>query len=329
MTTIYLARAALVTAGALLAANPAPALADAYPSKPIRIVVPSSPGGSADAIIRIVGERLGAALGQPVVIENKGGGGGNIATVNVAKAPADGYTVLMTGNNHTLNVSLFANPPYRLDEFVPVIELTRGPSVFVSAAAAPGSPIRTLPELVARARAQPGKLTYGSPGVGLPSHVAMEMFAQAAGIRLAHAPYKGAGPSLTDVMGGQIPLVTATLAAAMPHFKAGRIVPLAVTSEQRWPGLPDVPTVAESGYPGYAHMTWLGLLVPKGTPTAVVARLNAETAKVLAEPQIRARLDALGTTAVGGSAQAFGKMLADEATAARDLVRSAGLRAGR
>lgn len=329
MTTIYLARAALVTAGALLAANPAPALADAYPSKPIRIVVPSSPGGSADAIIRIVGERLGAALGQPVVIENKGGGGGNIATVNVAKAPADGYTVLMTGNNHTLNVSLFANPPYRLDEFVPVIELTRGPSVFVSAAAAPGSPIRTLPELVARARAQPGKLTYGSPGVGLPSHVAMEMFAQAAGIRLAHAPYKGAGPSLTDVMGGQIPLVTATLAAAMPHFKGGRIVPLAVTSEQRWPGLPDVPTVAESGYPGYAHMTWLGLLVPKGTPTAVVARLNAETAKVLAEPQIRTRLDALGTTAVGGSAQAFGKMLADEATAARDLVRSAGLRAGR
>lgn len=296
MTTIYLARAALVTAGALLATNPAPALADAYPSKPIRIVVPSSPGGSADAIIRIVGARLGAALGQPVVIENKGGGGGNIATVNVAKAPADGYTVLMTGNNHTLNLSLFANPPYRLDEFVPVIELTRGPSVFVSADAAPGSPIRTLPELVARARAQPGKLTYGSPGVGLPSHVAMEMFAQAAGIRLAHAPYKGAGPSLTDVMGGQIPLVTATLAAAMPHFKAGRIVPLAVTSEQRWPGLPDVPTVAESGYPGYAHMTWL---------------------------------DALGTTAVGGSAQAFGKMLADEAAAARDLVRSAGLRAGR
>lgn len=326
MTSIHLARAVLA-ALSLSAIQPLAALAQDYPSRPIRIVVPSSPGGSGDAIARIVGERLGAALGQPVVIENKGGGGGNIATATVARAPADGHTVLLTGNNHTLNLSLFANPPYRLDDFVPVIELTRGPSVFIAAASTPAGPIRTLPDMVARARAQPGKLTYGSPGLGLPSQVAMALFAQAAGIRLAHAPYKGAGPSLTDVMGGQIPLVTSTLAAATPHLQGGRIVPLAVTSPQRWPGLPDVPTVAESGFPGYAHMTWLGLLVPKGTPAAVVARLNAEVDKVLAAPGMRARLEALGTGAVGGSAQAFGQMLAHEYQQSRDLVRSAGLRA--
>lgn len=323
MITKRLAQSAIVVAAVLLA-GPGSALADDYPSKPIRIVVPSSPGGSGDAIARIVGERLGAALGQPVVIDNRGGGGGNIATVTVARAAADGYTVLLTGNNHTLNLSLFANPPYKLDDFTPVIELTRGPSVFV---AAPNASMRTLNDLVARARTAPGKLAYGSPGVGLPSQVAMEMFARSAAIKLVHAPYKGSGPSLTDVMGGQIPLVTSTLAAAMPHFKGGRLAPLAVTSPQRWPGLPDVPTVAESGYPGFVHMTWLGLLVPKGTPAAVVARLNAQAAKVLAEPQMRARLEALGTTAVGGSSEAFQQMLQDEYQDSRELVRSAGLRA--
>ena len=322
MHTHRLVASAVLAASALLAA--APGFAAAFPDKPIRIVVPSSPGGSADAIARIVGERLGAALGQPVVIDNKGGGGGNIATMAVAKAAPDGYTILLTGNNHTLNLSLFANPPYRLDDFTPIIELTRGPSVFVAAA---NAPFRSIDELVAKAKAAPGTVAYGSPGVGLPSHVAMEMFVRGAHIRLNHAPYKGSGPSLTDVMGGQIPLVTSTLAAAMPHFKGGRMIPLAVTSPQRWPSLPEVPTVAESGLPGYAHMTWLGLLAPKGTPDQVVALLNRETAKVLADPRLRARLEALGTTAVGNSPQAFQKMLADEYLTSKTLVQSAGLRA--
>jgi len=311
----------LATASLLLAAAPSYA---AYPDKPIRIVVPSAPGGSGDAIARMIGERLGAALGQPVVVENKGGGGGNIATVAVAKSPADGYTLLLSGNNHTINLLLFAKPPYQLDDFAPVTELTRGPSVFV---AATNAPFRSLKELVERARASPGRIVYGSPGIGFPSQIAMEMFAHGHKIALVHAPYKGAGPSLTDVMGGQVPLVTSTLAAAMGHLKGGKLVPLAVTSPERWPGLPEVPTVAESGLPGYAHMTWLGLFVPKGTPPQVIALLQRESAKALGDPQLRARLEAMGTTAVGSTPEAFQKMLADEARSAADVVRASGLRA--
>jgi tripartite-type tricarboxylate transporter receptor subunit TctC len=296
----------------------------AYPEKPIRIVVPSSPGGSADAVARMIGERLSGVLGQSVVIENKGGGGGNIATDLVAKSPADGYTILLTGNNHTLNVSLFARVPYKLEDFAPVIELTRGPSVFVTGAQAP---FADLPDLVARAKAAPDSIAYGSPGIGLPSHVAAEMFQRAAGIRLLHVPYKGSGPSLLDAISGQVPVVSSTLAAAMPHIKAGKLRALAVTSAERWPSLPDTPTVAETVAPGYSHLTWLGLLVPAGTPANVVARLNAEVAKVLADPEVKASLEMQGTSPVGGSSASFRKMLAEEAVTSKALVESAGLRA--
>ncbi len=313
--------AALLTALSVLAM---PALA-AWPERPIKIVVPSSPGGSADAIARLVGDRLGRVLGQPVVVENRGGGGGNIATDAVAKSPADGYTVLMTGNNHTLNVSLFAKAPYKLDDFAPVIELTRGPSVFVVRASP--APFTDLKDLVAKAKAAPGTIGYGSPGVGLPSHIAAEMFARAAKITLVHVPYRGSGPSLSDAIGGQIPIVSSTLAAAMPHIRSGKLKALAVTSASRWPSLPDVPTAAELVAPGYSHLTWLGFLVPKGTPDDVVTRLNAEVGKILADPEVKASLEAQGTAAVGGSPAAFGKMLADEAVASKALVQSAGLRA--
>jgi tripartite-type tricarboxylate transporter receptor subunit TctC len=187
-------------------------------------------------------------MGQTVLVENKGGGGGNIATEFVARSAPDGYTILLTGNNHTLNVSLYPKSPYKLEDFRPVIELTRGPSVFV---AAENAPFKTLKELVTYASAPSAQVAFGSPGVGLPSHIAMELFERAAKIDLVHAPYKGSGPSLTDLMGGQIPVVTATLAAAMPHIKGGKIRALAVTSAERWPSLPNVPTVAESGYPNY------------------------------------------------------------------------------
>lgn len=294
-----------------------------YPEKPIKIVVPSSPGGSADAIARIVGERLTRSLGQTVIIENKGGGGGNIATESVARSAPDGYTLLLTGNNHTLNVSLYSKSPYKLDDFQPVIELTRGPSVFV---AAQNTPFKSLKDLTSSAKAKPETVAFGSPGVGLPSHIAMEMFTRTAQLKLVHVPYKGSGPSLSDVIGGQIPLVSSTLAAAMPHIKADKIKALAVTSPTRWPSLPDVPTVAESGYPGYSHMTWLGLLVPKGTPEAIVARLNAETDKVLADPAIKAKLEQQGTSPVGGSSASFAKMIAEEAVTSKNLVQTSGLR---
>ncbi|MET0963965.1 MAG: tripartite tricarboxylate transporter substrate binding protein [Noviherbaspirillum sp.] len=312
--------AAMCAVGAALFALPARA---EYPEKPVKIVVPSSPGGSADAVARIVGERLGRAMGQTFVVDNKGGGGGNIATEFVARSAPDGYTILLTGNNHTLNVSLYPKSPYKLDDFKPVIELTRGPSVFV---AAENAPFKTIKELVAQAAAPSAQLAFGSPGVGLPSHIAMELFERAAKIDLVHAPYKGSGPSLSDVVGGQIPLVTATLAAAMPHIKAGKIRALAVTSAERWPSLPNVPTVAESGYPGFSHLTWLGLLVPRGTPAAVVARLNREADKIMSDPEVRSRLELLGTSPVGGSTAAFEKMIADEYITAKELIQSAGLR---
>lgn len=305
-----------------MAALAAPA--QASPDKPIKIVVSSSPGGSADAVARLMADRLSRSLGQPVVVENKGGGGGNIATESVAKSAADGYTLLLTGNNYPLNVHLFSKPLYKLDDLVGVIELTRGPSVFVAANNAPYS---NLAALIAEAGAKPDTVAYGSPGIGLPSHIAFEMFQRQANVKLVHAPYKGSGPSLADAVGGQIPVVSSTLAAALPHIKSGKLKALAVTSEARWPALADVPSVAEVTGKPFVHLTWLGLLAPKGTPTAVVAKLNSEANKVLTDPALRSTIEAMGTLPVGGSAAAFQKVIEDESVASQALVQSARLRA--
>lgn len=296
----------------------------AWPDRPIRFVVPSSPGASGDSVARLIGERLGRALGQPVVVDNKGGGGGNIGTRLVAEAKDDGYTLLVTGNNHPMNVSLFANPGYSLDDFAPVIQLTRGPTVFVAAL---NAPFHSIQGLIAKAQAAPDDLIYGSPGIGLPSHIAFELFLRHVGVRLAHAPYKGSGPSLTDAIAGQIPVVSATLAAALPHIKAGKLRALAVTSEERWPELPEVPTVSEATGKPFKHLTWLGLLAPKGTPPAVINRLNAELSKALADPALRTHIEAMGTLPVGGTPAEFRQAIEAEARSSRELVRSAGLRA--
>lgn len=308
---------------ASIAALAAPARAE-WPEKPIRIVVPSSPGGSADVVARLVGDRLTRAWGQPVIVENKGGGGGNIATENVARSAPDGYTFLLTGNNHTVNVSLFAKPPYKLEDFAPVIEVTRGPSVFVAATTAP---FKDLADMIRQAKAAPGDFAYGSPGIGLPSHIAFELFQRETGTRFAHAPYKGSGPSLADAAGGQIPVVSATLAAAMPLIKAAKVKPLAVTSAERWPSLPDVPTVAEVTRTSYNHLTWLGIFAPKGTAPAYIAKMNAAINKVLQEPEFKASLETLGTNPVGGPPTSFQTMIDAEYLTSRALVQSAKLQA--
>ncbi|MFW7342161.1 tripartite tricarboxylate transporter substrate binding protein [Pollutimonas sp. H1-120] len=295
----------------------------AWPEKPLRIVVPSSPGGSADAVARMVGDRLSRTLGQPVVVEDKGGGGGNIATDIVAKSAADGYSLLLTGNNHTVNVSLFKPAPYQLSDFAPIIELTRGPSVFV---AANNAPYDTLSDLIKAAKANPGSIPFGSPGIGLPSHIAFEMFAHTTGIKMIHAPYRGSGPSLSDAAGGQIPIVTATLAAAMPLIKAGKLKALAVTSEERWPSLSEVPTVTEVIGQAFQHLTWLGVLAPAGTPEAVIKKLNTEINAVLQDPKIKATLDTLGTNPVGGSNEAFHQMIENEARTSATLIQNAGIK---
>lgn len=304
-----------------LATSAAP---QSWPERPIKIVVPSQPGGSADAVARLVGDRLARAVRQPVIIENRGGGGGNIAAEAVAKAPADGYTLLYTGNNHPLNIYLFNKVPYKLDDFVAIAEVQRGPSVFV---AATNTPFDSLRGLINAAKAKPASIAFGSPGIGLPSHIAFELFERHAGISMIHAPYKGSGPSLADAVGGQIPVVSSTLAAALPQIKAGKLRALAVTSEQRWPSLPEVPTVAEVTGKPFAHLTWLGLLAPKATPSTVVTRLNAEVSKILTEPSVRNTIEAMGTLTVGGTSAAFQRVIDDEAAASKALVQSAGLRA--
>ncbi len=308
---------------ASLGAMATPAHAE-WPEKPIRMVVPSSPGGSADVVARLLGDRLTRTWGQPVIVENKGGGGGNIATENVARAAPDGYTFLLTGNNHTVNVSLFARPPYKLEDFAPVIEVTRGPSVFVAANTAP---FKDLAEMIRQAKAAPGDLAYGSPGIGLPSHIAFELFQRESGTRFAHAPYKGSGPSLADAAGGQIPVVSATLAAAMPLIKTAKVKPLAVTSAERWPSLPDVPTVAEVTRTAYSHLTWLGILAPKGTPPAHIAKMNAAINKILQDPEFKTSLETLGTNPVGGPPASFQAMIDAEFLTSRALVQRAKLQA--
>lgn len=321
--TFSLRRRAGAAMLALCAMGAGVAAAADYPQRPIRLLVPSSPGGSADFVARLLGERVGQKLRQSVVIENRGGGGGNIATEAASKASADGYTLLLTGNNHTLNVFLFDKPPYTLDDFTPVIEATRGPSVLVASMKAPFS---TLQELIDQAKADPASIVYGSPGVGLPSHVAAELFQRAAGIELVHAPYRGSGPSLADALGGQIPLVSSTLAAALPNIQSGKLKALAVTSAERWPDLPDVPTVQEILGKPFSHLTWLGILAPSGTPADVVTLLNATMDEILADAAIKQQIVAQGTLPQGGTPQAFQAMLNAEAKESEALVQSAGLK---
>jgi tripartite-type tricarboxylate transporter receptor subunit TctC len=298
--------------------------AETFPSKPLRFIVIVAPGGSADGVARLVAERLVPRLNQPVIVENRPGAGGNIATQFVAKAPPDGYTLLVTANNHTINPSLFANAGYAIDDLTPVALMMEGPSVIAVPA---DSRFNRLQDLIEEARRRPGAISYGSAGTGIPSHIAGEMLKQAAGIDLTHVAYRGSGPSIADAVGGHLPVVIASLVAAMPHILSGKLKPLAVTSAQRWPSAPDIPTAAEAGLPGYVHMTWIGLFAPKDVPAAIVARLNEEVQSVLWQPEMRERIARLGGDVVRKDPAALDAMIkADYAQSAR-LVKQAQLKA--
>ncbi len=317
-----LRRALLCSALSLVAA--AAAQADTFPSRPVRIVVIVAPGGSADALGRIVAEGLTTRLGQPVVVENKPGAGGNVATQAVARSPADGYTLLLSANNHTINPSLFANAGYGIDDLVPVAQLMEGPSVIAVPA---NSRFNTLPELIEEARQKPGSIAFGSAGIGVPSHIAGEMLQRAADVKLVHIAYRGSGPSITDAIGGQVPVVIASLVAAMPQIESGKLKALAVTSAKRWPTSPAIPAAAEFGIPSYEHMTWLGLFAPKGTPPAVVARLNAEVRAVLADEGVKARVAKMGGAVSQKTVPAFEDMVRKDYTLSTRLVTDAKLKA--
>jgi len=285
-------------------------MAQDYPNKPVKLVVPYPPGGPTDIVARVVAQKLQEQMGQPFVIDNKPGAGANTGAEAVARSTPDGYTLLVATTAHAINPSLFSKLSYQLlKDLAPVSQLTSGPLVIV---ANPALPAQNIQELIALAKGKSGGLNFGSSGNGQSTHLSAELFSAMAGIKMSHVPYKGSAPALTDVMAGQTDLMFDTMLSAMPHVKAGKLKAVAITSSQRSPVAPHLPTVAESGLPGYEAIAWNGLLAPAGTPKEVVARLNAELKKVLENPDVRQRFEAQGFAASWNSPATFGSFLQAE-----------------
>jgi len=301
------------------------AQAQAYPSRPIRMIVAYPPGGGTDIVGRIVAQKLGETLGQSIVVENRGGASGNIGTEVAAHAVPDGYTVLM-GNvaPNAINVSLFKNLPFDpVADFAPVSLVASTPNILV---VHPSTPARTVKEVVALAKARPGTLNFASAGVGSSSHLAGELFRVLAHADIVHVPYKGAGPAMVDVLSGQVQLYFATMPAAMPHVKSGKLAPIAVASARRSPALPDAPTIAESGVPGYEASTWYGLLAPAHAPDAAIARLHQGVVQVLGDAALRDKLAGQGFEAIGDSPGEFAAYIKSEIAKWGKVIRDAGIR---
>ena len=317
--------------GWLLAANVAfvglscaavPALAQDYPARPVKIVVPFAPGGSADVFGRFIAQRLGESMGQSFVVENKPGGGSVIGTDGVAKAAPDGYTLLVMSNTHTVNESLIPNKPFQLMlDFVPVAPLNYSDLVLVAKSGLPASNVQ---ELIAAAKAKPGGMSYASSGPGTPYHMAGELFKAMAGVSIVHIPYRGSAGARTDVLGGQLEMMFDAIPTMSEQIKAGKVKAIATTGKQRSPVLPNVPTVNESGVPGYEATIWLGLMAPKGTPQAIVDKLNAEIAKVTSNAEVRKAWTAQGTTAMTMGVAEFTRYMADDITKWERIVKISG-----
>jgi len=304
----------------------AAAYAQVYPSKPIRMIVAYPPGGGTDIVGRMVAQKLSEALGQSVVVENRGGASGNIGTEIAARAAPDGYTVLM-GNvaPNAINVSLFRNLPFDpVADFSPISLVASTPNILV---VHPATPARTVREVVALARAKPGTLNFASAGVGSSSHLAGELFRVLAGADIVHVPYKGAGPAMVDILSAQVQLYFATMPAAMPHVKSGKLVPIAVTSSRRSRAMPELPTIAESGVAGYEASTWYGLLAPAHTPGATVARLNEGILKILGDAALREKLADQGFEPVGDSPEEFAAYIKSEIAKWGKVIRDARIQA--
>jgi len=269
------------------------AIAQSYPTRPIRLVVPYPPGGPLDIMARAIGQKLTEAWNQPVVVDNRAGAGGNIGADLVAKSRADGYTLLMGAvATHAINPSLYSKMPYDpVKDFAPVALVAQVPNILVVNPAVPANTVRELIEL---ARARPGYLNFASGSTGSTGHLAGELFNTMAGVKMVHIPYKGAAPAMADLLAGQVQLMFDNLASALPHVKAGKLRALAVTTLARSPAMPDLPTIAESGLPGFDLTTWFGLMVPAGTPPEIVAKLNAEVVRALNAKDMRERLEKMG-----------------------------------
>jgi tripartite-type tricarboxylate transporter receptor subunit TctC len=297
----------------------------AYPSKPVRWIVPFPPAGAMDVIARTLGEHMGRALGQSFVIENKPGAGGNIGMDLVAKAPADGHTMMIVANGMAVNKFLYGKLSFDpVKDFAPVSLLAVVPNVLVVPAA---SPVRSVADLIAQARAKPGAITYASAGNGTSLHLAGELFASMAKAELMHVPYKGSGPAVTDLLGGQVDLMFDSLTSARPHIESGKLRALAVTTRTRASALPGVPTLAEAGVPGYELAPWYAVYVPAATPQPVVAKLNQALVDALRKPEVRQRLAAIGAEPVGSSPEALRAHLQAEMDKWGRVIAERGIRA--
>jgi tripartite-type tricarboxylate transporter receptor subunit TctC len=307
-----------------LLALPSAALAQQYPSKPIRIVVPFAPGGGSDFIARFMAQRLTAGLGQQVIVENKPGAGGMLGIEQGVKAPADGYTLTLIASSYTVNPSIYKFSFDPVSDITPIIQLSQGPLLIVSK---PSLPVKSAKELIDLAKAKPGQLNFASSGQGSVIHMATELFQSMAGIKMNHIPYKGTGPALTDTLGGQTDVFFSSTATAVPHVQSGKLKAIAVTSAKRIPALPDVPTVAESGLPGYDVILWHGLIGPKGLPRPIVDRINSEASKSLKTKETADQLQQDGVAPAGGTPEQFQAQIKKEIGIWRKVAADAGVKA--
>jgi len=319
--------AALALAACCLAGAPlASAQTGAYPSRPIKFIVPLIPGGGNDLLARVIAERMGPAVNQPVVVENKPGAGGNVGTEYVARQPADGYTILITSPTHVINPAFYLKLPYDpIRDFMPISLIATIPFVLTVNASVPA---RNVKELIALARSQPGKFTYGTAGVGTPHHLSIEMLRSATGIDVVHVPYKGAGALVPALVAGEITMTIGALSSLLPHIQSGRLRALGTAAIARTPALPEVPSIADAaGLPGFDMVSWFGVLAPAGTPPAIVGRLTMEINRIIQNPQVaKERLAPVGLEPVGTSAEAFADVLKTELVKYAKVAKEAGIK---
>ncbi|EJL81512.1 hypothetical protein PMI15_03421 [Polaromonas sp. CF318] len=320
---LRLARALALNAAAAAAAGlvAAPAFAQAWPARPITLIVPFPAGGTTDVLARAVGQELSKSLGQPVVVESRPGAGATLGADFVAKSKPDGYTLLMGAVHHTIATSVYKKLPYDFQkDFAPVSTVALVPNVLV---VNPAVPAKTVKDLLVLAKAEPGKLTYGSNGNGTGQHLIGAQFESMGGVQMLHVPYKGSGPLTTDLLGGQITMSFDTITPVLPHIKAGKLRALAVTTNKRSPALPDVPTLDETGLKGFNLGTWFGVLAPAATPKDIVARLSTELAKIVNSPEFRKKMDDIGAEPVGNTPEQMARQIAEDTERFAKLVKDA------
>jgi tripartite-type tricarboxylate transporter receptor subunit TctC len=311
--------------GACLLVTGALAQAQGYPDRPIRIIVPYTPAGTTDILARLVGQKMNETWGQPVIVDNRPGANGNIGTEIAARATPDGYTIIMgAAATHSINNTLYPKLTWdAVKDFAPISLVAVVPNILV---VNNSLPVKNVKELVAYAKANPGKLTHGSPGNGSTSHLSMELFKSLSGTQMVHVPYKGSAGVLADVMAGQISLTMDNIPVYLPQVKAGKIRALGVSSARRTPAAPEIPTVSEAGVPGLEAVSWFGLLAPAKTPKAIVGKLSAETARIVKLPDVNKRISELGAEPVGGTPQEYAAFIQSEIAKWRKVIKDAGVK---